>query len=90
VWYEGTVEVSRRYDVKIAVLFMGAAVVKNVGPDHLTMTVDEAIEAAAYFKHAKIVPLHFEGWAHFTESQAVIEEKFAKAGLLERLQWPFS
>ncbi len=49
VWYEGVAEVSRRFDVRIAVLFMGAARVTEVGPAHLTFTADEAVRAARIF-----------------------------------------
>ena len=87
VWYEGVAAVADRFDIKIAVLFMGAAVVKSVGPAHLTMTAGEAVEAARHFSHAQIVPLHFEGWAHFTESRAEIEREFGEARLLHRLRW---
>jgi len=87
VLYEGVEEVFKRFDIKIAVLFMGAARVNEVGPQHLTMTADEAIELAKQFKDAEIVPLHFEGWAHFTESRSVIENKFIQAGLIHRLRW---
>ena len=37
--------------------------------------------------HAKIVPLHFEGWAHFSEGRDVIDRVFAEAHLTERLIW---
>jgi hypothetical protein len=33
------------------------------------------------------VPLHFEGWAHFTESRETIVRAFAAAGLDARLRW---
>jgi hypothetical protein len=33
------------------------------------------------------VPIHYEGWAHFTEGRDVIEHAFAAAGLSERLIW---
>ncbi len=87
VWFEGVEEVARRFDVKIVVLFMGAAVVKNVGSAHLTMTVDESLNVARLFDKATIVPMHFEGWEHFTESYAEIERKYKDAGLSHRLQW---
>lgn len=87
VLYEGVDEVMKRFNVTIAVLFMGAATVKEVGPDHLTMTVDEAIQFAKQYSTVQIIPLHFEGWAHFTESRSVIERKFSEAGLLHRLMW---
>lgn len=87
VWYEGVVEVGRRFDIGLAILFLGAAVVPEVGAHHLTMTVDEAVKAAQYFNHAQIVPLHFEGWAHFTQSHEDIENAFKNAGLRDRLQF---
>jgi L-ascorbate metabolism protein UlaG (beta-lactamase superfamily) len=87
VWYEGVIEVAKRFDVKIVAAFMGAAIVKEVGNAHLTMTADEGIQLATLFEKAKIVPLHCEGWEHFSESCAEIENKFRDAHLYERLQW---
>jgi L-ascorbate metabolism protein UlaG (beta-lactamase superfamily) len=87
VWYEGVEEVAKRYDVGIVLSFMGAAVVKQVGADHLTMTVDEGLQLARRFDKAIIIPVHFEGWEHFTESKSEIEKKFRDAGLIHRLQW---
>jgi L-ascorbate metabolism protein UlaG (beta-lactamase superfamily) len=87
VWFEGVAEVSRRYPVKAAVLFMGAAKVSVAGPSHLTFTVNEGVLAAQAFKDAVIIPLHFEGWAHFTESRTEIEHAFKDAGMEDRLLW---
>jgi len=87
VWYEGVEEVAKRFDIKIVVAFLGAAVVKEVGSAHLTMTVAEGVELARHFKNAMITPLHFEGWAHFTESKKEIEAAFKEAGLANRLKW---
>lgn len=87
VLYEGVEEVIKRFDIAIAVLFLGAAKVKEVGPDHLTMTVDEAIEFARRVPNAIITPLHFEGWGHFSESRAEIEKKFTAAGMMDRIHW---
>ena len=52
---------------------LGAPRVDAVGPVHLTMTAQEGVTTARAFPHATIVPLHFEGWAHFSESRPVIE-----------------
>jgi len=68
-------------------LFMGAARVPEVGPAHFTFTADEAVEAAHAFTGAIIIPLHFEGWAHFSESRLQIENAFKAAGMERRLQW---
>jgi L-ascorbate metabolism protein UlaG (beta-lactamase superfamily) len=87
VWYEGVKKVAKRFNVKIAVLFMGAAVVKEVGKAHLTMTAEEGILVAQHFPAAKIIPLHFEGWGHFSEPYNEIQIAFEKAGIAERLLW---
>jgi len=87
VWFEGVEEVARRFRVTMAVLFMGAAVVRQVGAAHLTMTAEEGVYAARVFGHAKIVPLHVAGWEHFTESRLDVQRVFAAAGLQNRLTW---
>jgi L-ascorbate metabolism protein UlaG (beta-lactamase superfamily) len=87
VWYEGVAEVARRADVRVAFLFMGAARVREVGPAHLTMTADEGVLAARAMPNASIVPLHFEGWRHFSEGRGEIERAFSAANLAHRLCW---
>jgi hypothetical protein len=82
--------VSRRFTPGVALLFMGAARVREVGPAHLTLTAAEAVAVAQAFPEAFIVPLHFEGWAHFSESRAEIDRAFAAAGLADRLRWPIA
>jgi L-ascorbate metabolism protein UlaG (beta-lactamase superfamily) len=87
VWYDGVAEVSRRFAVATAVLFMGAARVAAVGPWHLTFTAEEGVDAARAFADAAIVPVHFEDWEHFSESRPEIDAAFARAGLGQRLRW---
>ncbi len=87
VLYDGVVEVARRFTVRVALLFMGAARVKEVGPSHLTFTAEEAVEASRLFADAIIVPLHYEGWDHYSESRRMIDDTFRKTGLDHRLRW---
>ncbi len=87
VWYEGVAEVARRFPARAAILNLGAARVAEVGPFHLTMTAAEAVEAARAFSSATIVPLHYEGWAHFSEGRGEIATAFAAAGWAERIRW---
>ena len=87
VWYDGTTEVSRRAQPRVVILFAGAARVREVGPAPLTLTASETVEAARAFVEALIVPLHVEGWAHFSESRADIEHAFDAAGIADRLCW---
>jgi hypothetical protein len=37
---------------------------------------------------AVIVPLHVEGWEHFSESRGEVVAAFELAGLSDRLRWP--
>ena len=87
VWFEGIQEVARRFDVSIALLNLGAALVRAVGDEPLTFTATEAVLVAHAMPPARIVPLHFEGWEHFSESRADIQPAFEGAGLDERLLW---
>lgn len=84
VWYEGTREVARRFRPRVVLLFGGAAQVR--GPFHLTMNTNDAVEAAVAFQGAAIVPVHHDGWAHFTQSQEDLAKTFQALGLAERLQ----
>jgi L-ascorbate metabolism protein UlaG (beta-lactamase superfamily) len=87
-WYEGVQEVADRFTVATAVINAGAAKVKAAGDEPLTLTAAGAVELAHAMPSALVVPLHFEGWEHFSESRSDLERAFADAGLQERLRWP--
>jgi L-ascorbate metabolism protein UlaG (beta-lactamase superfamily) len=87
VWFDGVSEVAQRFPVRTAVLFMGAARVPEVGPFALTMTAEDGIQAAHAFSKATIVPIHYEGWRHLSESREVISRAFEVAGVSGRVLW---
>jgi L-ascorbate metabolism protein UlaG (beta-lactamase superfamily) len=87
VWYEGVAALRGRFAIRRAILFMGAARVPEVGPWHLTMDAADGVAFARAFLETAIVPLHFEGWRHFSESRAEITSAFRDAGLEDRLHW---
>jgi L-ascorbate metabolism protein UlaG (beta-lactamase superfamily) len=86
VWYDGLRPIASA-DVRVAVLFLGAAKVREVGPAHLTFAATEGVEAARAFPNAVIVPLHYAGWGHFSEGRAEIQRAFDHAGIGDRLCW---
>lgn len=88
VWYEGVNQVARKYQAGLVLAFMGAARVPEVGPDALTMTASEGVTLAKAFSEALIMPLHYEGWNHFSDSRSRITDAFREAGLSGRLRWP--
>jgi hypothetical protein len=50
------------------VLFTGAANVGAFGDTDLTLNARTALEAAGALADAVIVPVHAEGWLHFSET----------------------
>jgi len=87
VWYDGLQPIASRADVRVALLFLGAARVREVGPARLTFEATEGVEAARAFPNAAIVPLHYAGWGHFSEGRAEIQRAFDDAGIPKRLRW---
>jgi L-ascorbate metabolism protein UlaG (beta-lactamase superfamily) len=87
VFYDGVTEIADRFDVAVALLCLGAARVSAVGDSPLTLTAAEAVGLAHLMPSALIVPLHFEGWEHFSESRPEIDRAFTSAGLRHRLLW---
>lgn len=84
VWYEGVAEVSRRYRAGLVLVFAGAA--RTRGPFHLTMNTNDVIETASAFPDAVIVPVHCEGWAHFSQGCEDVAQSFAALGIGGRLR----
>jgi len=72
--------------VDVAVLFAGAARTTLLDGAPLTLTSEAAVEAAHLLAPATIVPVHTEGWAHFSEGPDTFVEAFGKAGLADRVK----
>lgn len=84
VWYDGTAEVAHRFDPAAVLLFAGAA--RTRGPFYLTMDTNGAVELAAAFPRAAIVPVHHAGWAHFSQSQEDLVKTFEVLKMSSRLR----
>lgn len=75
-------------DIAVAVLFTGAARTELFDGKPLTLTAAQAVEAAKLMPDAVVVPVHSEGWAHFSEGNAELQASFESAGLAARLVLP--
>lgn len=71
--------------VDVAVLFVGAANVGRFGDEPMTLTGERAAQAAALLDAKSVVPVHAEGWTHFTEGVPEVVAAFDAAGLAHRL-----
>jgi L-ascorbate metabolism protein UlaG (beta-lactamase superfamily) len=79
-------EIAARFGpVDTAVLFAGAARVGVLDNALLTLDSAQAAEAAAVLGARRVVAVHVDSWAHFTEGRETLTRAFEKAGLAGRL-----
>ncbi|KRD09455.1 MULTISPECIES: MBL fold metallo-hydrolase [unclassified Streptomyces] len=74
--------------VDTAVLFAGAPRIAGLY-DGAALVLDsaQAAEAARILGARRVVPVHYDSWAHFTEGREELQRAFAAAGLADRLDW---
>ncbi|HEV7655747.1 MAG TPA: MBL fold metallo-hydrolase [Mycobacteriales bacterium] len=70
--------------IDLAVLFAGAARTPLLDA-YLTLTNDQAARAAAILRPARIIPVHTEGWAHFTADRAGLPAAFETHDVSDQL-----
>jgi L-ascorbate metabolism protein UlaG (beta-lactamase superfamily) len=75
VLYDGVRGVSDRVDVGTAILHLGRVKFRITGPLAYTMNAKDAVELCTLLRPHTAVPVHYEGWSHFTEGRAVIEHE---------------
>lgn len=83
VFYDGIKEVAEKFKPKYVFIFAGAA--KPRGPFNVTMGTNDAIDTAFAFPEATIIPVHFEGWTHYTETGEMLQQSFIALGVANRL-----
>jgi L-ascorbate metabolism protein UlaG (beta-lactamase superfamily) len=71
----------REGPIDTAVIFAGAARVGLFDNALLTLDSAQAAEAAEILGARRVVPVHCDSWAHFTEGRDALDEAFRKAGL---------
>ena len=75
--------------IDVAVLFAGAVQLPHrFDGAYLTLSGDRAAEAAKILAARVVVPVHFEGWQHFTQGADALRAAFAGNGVSDRLRLP--
>jgi L-ascorbate metabolism protein UlaG (beta-lactamase superfamily) len=67
--------------IDIALLFAGAAMTPLIPNAHLTLTSAMAATATEILDRPHVLPLHTDGWDHFSEDGATLRAAFKAAGL---------
>lgn len=70
--------------IDVAVLFAGAARTPLLDA-FLTLTSEQAVAAARILGKPRILPVHTDGWAHFTQNGETLQAAFESAGLADLL-----
>ena len=79
----------RHGPIDLAVLFVGgASIPSRFDGAYLTLSNQAAVEAARVLDARGVVPVHFDGWAHFSNNGDDLQATFDAAGLAGRLKLP--
>lgn len=73
-------------DIRLALLFAGAADVGRFPGHPVTLDAVRALAAAEVLAGALLVPVHTEGWAHFTQTADDLRRAFAGSPAEARLR----
>ena len=78
--------VEKTGEIPIAVLNAGAVQIpRRFDGAYLTLSADHAADVAQILGARVVVPLHFEGWTHFTQGARELEAAFSGNGIRDRL-----
>lgn len=86
VYFKGIEEIARRFKVDIAILHLGAVQFRYLtGWGRYTFNAAEAIKTALLMKANKVIPIHYNGWTHFKETN--IKPLFNQSLIADRTIW---
>ena len=77
--------VQKTGELPIAILNAGAVQLPKFDRAYLTLSADHAADVTRILGARVVIPLHFEGWAHFTQGAAELEAAFSGNGIRDRL-----
>lgn len=82
-------EVVERFpDIDLAVLFAGGAQTETLGDAYLTLSNEMAVDAARVLGARAVLPVHTDGWSHFSDDGPSLRRAFEAAGLADVLVMP--
>lgn len=85
ILFGGTEEIAARCaPVDVAILHLGDARIEALDSLKVSLSAEEAILYAELLGANRIIPIHFEGWTHFTEGRDQVASVFAASKLAGR------
>jgi L-ascorbate metabolism protein UlaG (beta-lactamase superfamily) len=87
VWHSALARFARTRAPDLAIVHAGAAKFALTGGLRLTCSAADVARFAAAWPDAIFVPVHYEGWSHFSEGRDAFAAGLARRGLAERVRW---
>lgn len=83
VFYEGVKEVAKKSNPQYVFTFAGA--VLHWESIYMTMNDSDVVNTSFAFPNATIIPVHYEGWKHYTRDEKGIVQTFDLMGIRQKL-----
>jgi len=80
-------EVAKALDVDTALVHLGSVQFGFTGPLRYSMTATEAVELLGLLNPRVAVPVHYEGWSHFRETEAHSRAALDGSPVVDRVRW---
>ncbi len=88
VAFGGVREIGKRFPrLGLGLFHLGAARFKALGPIKVSLSAQAALKVDDWLQPRAIVPIHYDGWKHFSETPADVQAAFKRAGRPEKLRW---
>lgn len=88
VLHAGLREVAARLDIGSVLLHLGAVKFRYLSAGlRYTMDAREAVTLLDLVRPTTVVPVHYEGWSHFTQDRGPAEPVLAASAHADRIRW---
>ena len=88
VRFEGTRQIAARCaPVGLAILHLGKVQLAPMGELVFSLSAAEAVRYSEDLQAAHVIPVHYDGWRHFTEGRSAAEAVFEQSSIADRLTW---
>lgn len=85
VWYEDVAAIGKRTRIGTAIVHLGRVTMPDGA--QLTMSASDLPNLTEALDPHILIPVHFEGWTHFSESRAAAERILEHTSTVDRVRW---
>lgn len=88
VAFSGLRAIAKRFPrIGTGLIHFGAARFPVTGLVRLSLSAEAALKVGDWLQPRTIVPIHYDGWRHFSQSAEQVAQVFHRAGRQDRLRW---